>query len=106
MMINFISNKGIFQISCKLINIFTEFLLYRTVLKTQKLLNKMINLARILKNPFVRNDIYHYLYHIPSSNHQKLTIQGWPLKYAFQFILEKSDNTFYLMLIFTCIDID
>ena len=66
-------------------------MLYRTVLKTQKLLHKMINLACILKNPSVRNDIYHYLYHIPSSNDQKLTIQGWPLKYAFKLILEKSD---------------
>ena len=44
----------------------------------------------MLKNPFVRNYIYHYLYHIPSSNCQKLTIKGWPLKYAFQLILEKS----------------
>ena len=91
-MINFISNEGIFQISCKLITFIYWFYALQNCSKNAKSVNKMINFAWILENPFVRNDIYHYLYHIPSSNDQKLTIQGWPLKYAFKLILEKSER--------------
>ena len=33
--------------------------------------------------------------HIPSKKHQKLIIQGWPLKYAFQLILVESVAVYF-----------
>ena len=63
MMINFISNDGIYQISCKLITFIYWFYAFQNCFKNAKISNKIINFAWILENPFVKNDIYHYLYY-------------------------------------------